>query len=69
MISFATIAGIETYDGDNYYRLSLSRAVLALWQGQHNDCRFDGSSVPPCAIGMMWSTHFAVVAMPFGRHP
>ncbi|OKB49691.1 hypothetical protein A9F07_28880 [Klebsiella pneumoniae] len=42
----------------------LSVAVFALWQGQHNDSRLESSSVPPRALGMMWSTLVALVAMP-----
>jgi len=37
MISNATIFAFTSHGIDNHYRLSLSRAVFALWQGQHKD--------------------------------
>jgi len=32
------------------------RAVLREWQEWHVPWRFDGSSVPPSAFALMWST-------------
>lgn len=41
--------------------------VLAVWQDWQRDCRFDGSSVPPLALGLMWSTYRAGVGLPLAR--
>ncbi|KEN80138.1 hypothetical protein AC14_0288 [Escherichia coli 2-052-05_S3_C2] len=53
---------------ENYYHFSRSRAVFALWHGQHKLCRLLSASVPPCALGMMWSTVFASRTTPARRH-
>ncbi len=65
--------GLQGFDpplptSENNYHLIRSRAVFALWQGQHRLCRLLSASVPPCAFGMMWSTVFASLTTPTRRH-
>ena len=42
----------------------LSLALLASWQGLHMLVRLSGSSLPPLALGFMWSTSVAGVGLP-----
>jgi hypothetical protein len=49
---------LQSLDPPYPYRAD-SVAVLATWQVWHVDWRLRGSSVPPRALGTMWSTSVA----------